>query len=621
MSSASQTIAEELRRAGWPFKSDGGGYILDRADSRFSIRLASGDIDERLDIGERWHLVVRLSPGNPASDDEAAMLRLPKLDTAIFRIHNDHEQQYVRWAPFSSHYANADPLRVSKWVAGALGTISERLIIEQSDYVDNGSVAEESLSVPVDSEQPLYAPQPKPIAYTPSEGIRSVLNSIPDLTQRITTLNVLIQQGIASEADAGELRDELLLQLHDPIAIESVVMSGGVISQEMAEDFILKSLASDLSVNQQAMRKVCSDEARWTDRGFEAKIDKAIASCRSRSALSALFEYMVDYAPSALAFRVGMRALQSVTKETSAQERVRIVEVGTSLSGKWSGDLVRAALESGVVRPGEACASSRVAKLVGEDLQTTNEVVRQTLIRGKKDDVLLVLTALQDANASQLLLDSLAKLLVWLGNKGIGGNNSQDERLMTLDVIERIADLHDDYTLGDIKPKLLSALRALQQEHIDADTGDVFAASDVFARVFSLVEPSAQEKVVADALMKEIDQARQVLADKKIVVVGGRPPAHIESVLESFGLSKKSSIHWVRASRDKAPSRDEVWAPVTGGRCAGVLNVLDCGHRTSDLAKQASTSAGIPLVQSRTNSRKDLQNGFIKLAAAIRVQP
>ena len=619
MSSTNQAIAEELRRVGWPFQADGGEYILDRADSRFSIRLASGVIDERLDIGERWHLVIRLSPGNPASDDEAALLRLPKLDTAIFRIYNDNEQRYVRWAPFSSHYANADPLRVSKWVAGALGTISERLIIEQTDYINPGA-EEESPSVTVDSEQPLYALQPQPLAHTSSEAIRSVLNSISDLTQRITTLNVLVQQGITSEADAGALRDEFLLQLHDPMAIESVVMSGGVISQEMAEDYILKSLASDLPVSQQAMRKVCSDEARWTDRGFEAKIDKAIASCRSCTALSGLFEYMVDYAPSALAFRVGMRALKSVTKETPVQERVRIIEVGTSLSGKWSGDLVRAALESGVVRPGEACASPRVAKLIGEDLQTTNEVVRQTLIGGKKDDVFLVLAALQDANASQLLMDSLAKLLVWLGNKGSSGNHSQDERLMTLDVIERIADLHADYTLGDIKLKLLSSLRALQQEHSDAETGDAFVASDVFARMFSLVEPSAQEKVVADALLKEIDNARQVLADKKIVVVGGRPPAHIESVLESFGLSKKSSIHWVRASRDKAPSRDEVWAPVTGGRCAGVLNVLDCGHRTSDLAKQATTSAGIPLVQSRTNSRKDLQSGFIKLAAAIRVQ-
>jgi hypothetical protein len=620
VNAASQTIVTELQKAGWPFRAVGAGYVLDGTDCRFSIRLASGEIEERLDIGERWHLIVRLSPGNPASDDEAAILRLPKLDTTLFRIQNDHEQRYVRWAPFSSHYANADPLRVSKWVAGALGTISERLIIEQSDYASSDSLVPETLSAAVVDELEPHAPQAQPEAFTPSTAIRNVLNSIPDFTQRITTLNVLIQQGITTEAVASAIRDEFLLQLHDPVAIESVVLGGGSISQEMAEDLIVKSLVSEHSVNQQVMRKVCSDEGLWTDRAFEMKLEKAIASCRSCKALLVLFEHMVDYAPSALAYRVGIRALKSVTKESSVHERIRIIECGTNLSGKWSGDFVRAALEGGVVRPVEACSSQRVAKLIGEDSQTTNEVVRQTLIAGRKEDVFVVLAALQDAKASQLLFDSMTKLLVWLGSKGISGNYSQDERLMILDVIERVSDLHDDYAIGDIRLKLRTALRGLQQEHFNADTGGVFADGDVFARIFSLVEPSAQEKVAADALVKQIEGAREVLADKRIVVVGGRPPAHIENVLESFGLSEKSSIHWVRASRDKAPSRDEVWAPITGGRCAGVLNVLDCGHRTSDLAKQATTSAGIPLVQSRTNSRKDLQNGFIKLAAAIRVQ-
>lgn len=620
MNAFGQKIAEELRNAGWQFRAVGSGFVLDRTDSRFSISLASGEIEERLDIGERWHLIVRLSPGNPASDDEAALLRLPKLDTALFRTQDSHEQRYVRWAPFSSHYANADPLRVSRWVAGALGTISERLIIEQSDYTDSDSLAQETLSTTLADEGAPYAAEPQPVASTPSTAIRIVLNSIPDLTQRITTLNVLIQQGIATEADASAIRDEVLLQMHDPVAIESVVLAGGSITQEMAEDFIVKSLVGEHSVNQQVLRKVCSDEGLWTDRAFENKLDKAVAACRSSTPLSVLFEHMVDYAPSALAFRVGMRALKSVTKESSVHERIRILECGTSLSGKWSGDLVRAALEGGVVRPVEACSSQRVSKLIGEDSQTTNEIVRQTLIAGKKDDVFVLLAALQDAKASQLLFDSMTKLLVWLGSKGVTGNYSQDERLIILDVIERVSDLHDDYAIGDIRLKLLSALRGLQQEHFAADAGGVFADGDVFARIFSLVEPSAQEVVATNALLMQIQGAREVLSDKRIVVVGGRPPAHIDSVLKSFGLAGKSSIHWVRASRDKAPSRDEVWAPVTGGRCAGVLNVLDCGHRTSDLAKQATTSAGIPLVQTRTNSRKDLQSGFIKLAAAIRVQ-
>ena len=175
---ASQIIVEDLRKAGWPFKRDGSDIVLNRADSRFSVNLAYGEISERPDIGNRWHLVVCLSPGNPTAEDEFALMRLPRIDTSLFRAVNDHEQRYVRWAPFSSHYANADPLRVSRWVVGAMGTISERLVLDPTDYENDDLLNELLTSGDSYIELQSDTTQMQQAAFAPRSAIRTVLSSI-----------------------------------------------------------------------------------------------------------------------------------------------------------------------------------------------------------------------------------------------------------------------------------------------------------------------------------------------------------------------------------------------------------------------------------------------------------
>jgi hypothetical protein len=599
-----QTILEGLQNGEWQFERNLGGYLLGRPDSRFIIKLASAVIPERLDIGPRWHLIVDLGPGNPSAEDEAALMRLPKLDTAIMRGQNDRSQQYVRWAPFSSHYANAEPSRVSAWVLGAMGTISERLLIEPSEYLFATEVVIADLPA-------AHQPEREEAKPALSEAVRNVLNSIPDVAQRVTTLDVLIEQGITTESDAKVLRAELLLELHDPTAIESVVLAGGVIEQKMAEDFIINFLTSPRNISRDALKSVCSDEGLWADKDFSARLSRSVDGCRSNDALSALFLYSVDFAPSSIAFRIGMKAIETVVKETEFDVRMRIVEAGTKLSGDWADQLVSAALDQSIIRAVEACSSKLVAEFVGRSTKSTNELVRQVLLKAQTDDALAVVILLLEVPDSQMQVDSLARLIVWLENKAVIKKLRSDQLPTLYDAIEKIAELQSDYPLGNARMKVLTALRGLQEGFTDAE------GIEICNKLLTLLEPSSHDRVAADALTKAIAAAKDSLAGQRFVVVGGRPPAHLESLLEAFGLSAAKSIHWVRASRDKAPTRDEIWAPITGGRCVGVLNVLDCGHRTSDLAKQATTSAGVPLVQVKTNSRRDLQSGLIRLAAAL----
>ncbi len=604
MSQSNETILEGLRNGGWLFERNLGGYSLGRPDSRFVIELSAASIQERLDIGPRWHLSIDLGPGNPSAEDEAALMRLPKLDTAIMRGQNDRSQQYIRWAPFSSHYANAEPSRVTAWVLGAMGTISERLLIEPAEYLFATEAA-----IP----EPPVVHKPEIVEAKPalSDAVRNVLNSIPDIAQRVTTLNVLIEQGIASENEAKVLLAELLLELHDPTAIGSVVLAGGVIEQKMAEDFIINSLTNPRNVSRDALKAICSDESLWINKEFSARLLRSVDSCRSNDALSALFLYSVDFAPSSIAFRIGMRAIETVSKDTEFDERMRIVEVGTQLSGDWADQLVSAALDQGLIRAVEACDSKIVAEFVGRSAKSTNELVRQVLLKTQAEDALVVVSLLLEAPDSQTQVDSLARLIVWLENKAVIKMLRSDQLPTLIDAIEKIAELQSDYPLGSAKIKLITAVRNVKEKFTDSE------GFEVCNRLLSLIEPTPHDRVAADALAEAIAAAKNSLAGQRFVVVGGRPPAHLESVLAAFGLSAAKSIHWIRASRDKAPTRDEIWAPITGGRCVGVLNVLDCGHRTSDLAKQATTSAGVPLIQVKTNSRRDLQSGLIRLAAAL----
>jgi hypothetical protein len=531
-------------------------------------------------------------------------MRLPKLDTAIMRSQNDRAQQYIRWAPFSSHYANAEPSRVSAWVLGAMGTISERLLVDPSEYL---------FATEIEIGKSLPAPKPEIEEAKPafSDAVRNVLNSIPDIAQRVTTLDVLIEQGIASEAEAKVLRAELLLELHDPTAIESVVLAGGVIEQKMAEDFIINFLTNPRNISRDALKAVCSDEGLWVDKEFSARLLRSVDACRSNDALSTLFLYSVDFAPSSTAFRIGMRAIETVAKDTGFDERMRIVEVGTKLSGDWADRLVSAALDQGLIRAVEACGSKIVAEFVGRSTKSTNELVRQVLLKAHADDALAVVILMLEVPDSQTQVDSLARLIVWLESKVVVKKLRSDQLPTLFDAIDKIAELQSDYPLGSAKMKVLTAVRSLKEGLTDSE------GIDICNKLLSLIEPTSHDQLAADALSESIATARNSLAGQRFVVVGGRPPAHLESLLVAFGLSAAKSVHWIRASRDKAPTRDEIWAPITGGRCVGVLNVLDCGHRTSDLAKQATTSAGVPLVQVKTNSRRDLQSGLIKLAAAL----
>jgi hypothetical protein len=290
---------------------------------------------------------------------------------------------------------------------------------------------------------------------------------------------------------------------------------------------------------------------------------------------------------------------------------MRIVEAGTKLSGDWADQLVSAALDQSIIRAVEACSSKVVAEFVGRSTKSTNELVRQVLLKAQTDDALAVVILLLEVPDSQMQVDSLARLIVWLENKAVIKKLRSDQLPTLYDAIEKIAELQSDYPLGNARMKVLTALRGLQESFTDSE------GIEICNKLLTLLEPSPHDRVTADALTEAIATAKDSLAGQRFVVVGGRPPAHLESLLEAFGLSAAKSIHWVRASRDKAPTRDEIWAPITGGRCVGVLNVLDCGHRTSDLAKQATTSAGVPLVQVKTNSRRDLQSGLIRLAAAL----
>ena len=604
MTQSDETILEGLRNGGWLFERSLGGYRLGRPDSRFIIELSTATIPERLDIGPRWHLTIDLGPGNPSAEDEAALMRLPKLDTAIMRGQNDRSQQYIRWAPFSSHYANAEPSRVSAWVLGAMGTISERLLVEPPEYLFATEI-EIAKSPPAPK---LEIEEAKPAF---SDAIRNVLNSISDIAQRVTTLDVLIEQGIASENEAKVLRAELLLELHDPTAIESVVLAGGVIEQNMAEDFIINFLTNPRDIGRDALKVVCSDEGLWVNKEFSARLLRSVDACRSNDALSTLFLYSVDFAPSSIAFRIGMRAIETVAKDTGFDERMRIVEVGTKLSGDWADRLVSAALDQGLIRAVEACGSKTVAEFVGRSTKSTNELVRQVLLKAHADDALAVVILMLEVPDSQTQVDSLARLIVWLESKAVIKKLRADQLPTLFDAIDKIAELQSDYPLGSAKMKVLTAVRSLKEGLTNSE------GIEICNRLLSLIEPTSHDQLAADALSESIATARNALAGQRFVVVGGRPPAHLESLLVAFGLSTAKSVHWIRASRDKAPTRDEIWAPITGGRCVGVLNVLDCGHRTSDLAKQATTSAGVPLVQVKTNSRRDLQSGLIRLAAAL----
>ncbi len=604
MTQFDETILEGLRNGGWQFQKYLDSYRLGQTDSRFLIALSTATIPERLDIGPRWHLTIDLGPGNPSAEDEAALMRLPKLDTAIMRGQEHRPPQYIRWAPFSSHYANAEPSRVTTWVLGAMGTISERLLIDPTEFVLTTEIW--AADSPVTHTPEITAAKP-----ALSDAVRNVLNSIPDIAQRVTTLDVLIEQGIASETEGKELRAELLLELHDPAAIESVVLAGGLIEPKMAEDFIINFLTSPHDISKDALRSVCSDEGLWINKAFTARLLRTIDTCRLHDALSALFLYSVDFAPSSIAFRIGMRAVETVTKDTGFDERIRIVEVGTKLSGDWADQLVCAALDRGLIRAAEACNSKVVAELLGRSTRSTNELVRQVLLKAHTDDALAVVVLLLEVPDSQTQVDSLARLIVWLENKADMKKFRHDHLPTLLDAIEKIAELQSDYPLGNAKMKVVTAVRSIKERFTNPES------TEICNKLLALIEPTPHDQIAADTLSEAITKAKNSLEGQRFVVVGGRPPAHLDSLLAAFGLSAAKSIHWIRASRDKAPTRDEVWAPITGGRCVGVLNVLDCGHRTSDLAKQACESVGVPLVQVKTNSRRDLQSGLIRLAASL----